>query len=130
MVEFEKSVWDEVLTFRQQQREARKKMLQIEKDFLKEEEQNSSNQIDPSSSESQFEEGHEPVECSVTGMVLKCPLNEGDIVVENETVVMALEAMKMEVSVKAPFSGVFKKYFVSEKSIVEAGQLICLIVKE
>lgn len=66
---------------------------------------------------------------SIPGNVYKVIVEEGQEVKENETIAI-LEAMKMETVVKAPFTGIIKKVFISEGDRVESGQLLFEIDKK
>ena len=59
----------------------------------------------------------------MVGKILKIEKNIGDRVDEDE-VVLVMEAMKMEIPVVAPASGVLKDLKVSAGQAVEADQLL------
>ena len=63
------------------------------------------------------------VEAPMVGKILKVEKNVGDQVEEDEVVVV-MEAMKMEIPVVAPASGVLKEIKVSAGQAVEAEQLL------
>jgi len=63
---------------------------------------------------------------SIPGMVSKISVKPGDTVEENQ-VVLVIEAMKMETSVVARMAGTIEQIFVSEGSSVKAGELILTI---
>ena len=62
----------------------------------------------------------------MVGKILKVEKNVGDPVDEDE-VVLVMEAMKMEIPVVAPASGVLKDVKVSVGQAVEADQLLAEI---
>ena len=62
----------------------------------------------------------------MVGKVLKIEKNVGDRVDEDD-VVLVMEAMKMEIPVVAPASGVLKELKVSPGQAVEADQLLAEI---
>lgn len=62
----------------------------------------------------------------MVGKILKLEKNVGDRVDEDE-VVLVMEAMKMEIPVVAPASGVLKELKVSVGQAVEADQLLAEI---
>jgi biotin carboxyl carrier protein len=62
----------------------------------------------------------------MVGKILKVEKNVGDPVDEDE-VVLVMEAMKMEIPVVAPTSGVLKDLKVSAGQAVEADQLLAEI---
>ena len=63
------------------------------------------------------------VGANIPGTVLKIFVSEGDVVKENQPV-MVIEAMKMETNVLAPREGTIDKILVEEGKQVEAGELI------
>jgi len=62
----------------------------------------------------------------MVGKILKLEKNAGDRVDEDE-VVLVMEAMKMEIPIVAPASGVLKEIKVSVGQAVEADQLLAEI---
>jgi acetyl-CoA carboxylase biotin carboxyl carrier protein len=64
-----------------------------------------------------------PITAPMVGKILKIEKNIGDRVDEDE-VVLVMEAMKMEIPVVAPASGVLKDLKVSAGQAVEADQLL------
>jgi biotin carboxyl carrier protein len=62
----------------------------------------------------------------MVGKILKVEKNVGDRVDEDE-VVLVMEAMKMEIPVVAPVSGVLREIKVSAGQAVEADQLLAEI---
>ena len=67
-----------------------------------------------------------PITAPMVGKILKVEKNVGDHVDEDE-VVLVMEAMKMEIPVVAPTSGVLKDLKVSAGQAVEADQLLAEI---
>jgi acetyl-CoA carboxylase biotin carboxyl carrier protein len=67
-----------------------------------------------------------PITAPMVGKILKVEKNVGDSVDEDE-VVLVMEAMKMEIPVVAPASGVLKDLKVSAGQAVEADQLLAEI---
>jgi len=67
-----------------------------------------------------------PITAPMVGKILKVEKNVGDHVDEDE-VVLVMEAMKMEIPVVAPASGVLKDVKVSVGQAVEADQLLAEI---
>lgn len=67
-----------------------------------------------------------PITAPMVGKILKVEKNVGDRVDEDE-VVLVMEAMKMEIPVVAPTSGVLKDLKVSTGQAVEADQLLAEI---
>ena len=66
------------------------------------------------------------VESEVTGNVWKIEVREGDVV-EEEDVIMILESMKMEIPVEAPCAGKVSKILVGEKDPVKEDQVVAII---
>ena len=66
------------------------------------------------------------VEAPMVGKILRIEKNVGDPVEEDEVVVV-MEAMKMEIPVVAPGSGVLKELKVSPGQAVEAEQVLAVI---
>jgi acetyl-CoA carboxylase biotin carboxyl carrier protein len=66
------------------------------------------------------------VEAPMVGKILRVEKNVGDHVEEDEVVVV-MEAMKMEIPVVAPSSGVLKELKVSPGQAVEAEQVLAVI---
>jgi biotin carboxyl carrier protein len=66
------------------------------------------------------------VEAPMVGKILRVEKNVGDAVEEDEVVVV-MEAMKMEIPVVAPGSGVLKELKVSPGQAVEAEQVLAVI---
>ncbi|MGH7827096.1 MAG: acetyl-CoA carboxylase biotin carboxyl carrier protein subunit [Candidatus Binatia bacterium] len=64
-----------------------------------------------------------PITAPMVGKVLKLEKNVGDRVEEDE-VVIVMEAMKMEIPVVAPAAGVLKELKVSAGQAVEADQVL------
>lgn len=62
----------------------------------------------------------------MVGKILKLEKNAGDRVDEDE-VVLVMEAMKMEIPIVAPASGVLKEIKVSVGQAVEADQVLAEI---
>jgi len=67
-----------------------------------------------------------PITAPMVGKVLKLEKNVGDRVEEDE-VVIVMEAMKMEIPIVAPASGVLKEVKVSAGQAVEADQVLAEI---
>jgi acetyl-CoA carboxylase biotin carboxyl carrier protein len=67
-----------------------------------------------------------PITAPMVGKILKVEKTVGDRVDEDE-VVLVMEAMKMEIPVVAPTSGVLKDLKVSAGQAVEADQLLAEI---
>ena len=66
------------------------------------------------------------VEAPMVGKILKIEKKVGDQVEEDEVVVV-MEAMKMEIPVVAPASGVLKEVKVSPGQAVEAEEVLAII---
>ncbi|MCC5857805.1 MAG: hypothetical protein JJT90_06605 [Ectothiorhodospiraceae bacterium] len=66
------------------------------------------------------------VASEVTGSVWKVELEEGDHVDEG-SVIMILESMKMEIPVEAPVAGKLVDVRVSPGESVEEDQVVCVI---
>jgi acetyl-CoA carboxylase biotin carboxyl carrier protein len=66
------------------------------------------------------------VEAPMVGKILKIEKNVGDQVEEDEVVVV-MEAMKMEIPIVAPTSGVLKEIKVSPGQAVEAEEVLAVI---
>jgi biotin carboxyl carrier protein len=66
------------------------------------------------------------VEAPMVGKILKIEKSVGDHVDEDE-VVIVMEAMKMEIPIVAPASGIIKDIKVSPGQAVEADQELALI---
>ena len=57
------------------------------------------------------------------GNVLRIEANVGDTVNEND-VLLVVEAMKMETEIKSPFSGVVKSILVEQGDQIQTGQVL------
>lgn len=66
------------------------------------------------------------VEAPMVGKILKIEKNVGDQVEEDEVVVV-MEAMKMEIPIVAPTSGILKEIKVSPGQAVEAEEVLAVI---
>ncbi|QOG11344.1 biotin/lipoyl-containing protein [Arcobacter sp. FWKO B] len=66
------------------------------------------------------------IPASVNGNVWKILVKEGDKVVEDQTIII-LEAMKMEIDIKAPKDGVVKAIKTAPNDAVEEGQVLAII---
>lgn len=66
------------------------------------------------------------VEAPMVGKILKIEKNVGDQVEEDEVVVV-MEAMKMEIPIVAPTSGVLREIKVSPGQAVEAEEVLAVI---
>ena len=66
------------------------------------------------------------VEAPMVGKILKIEKQVGDHVEEDEVVVV-MEAMKMEIPIVAPMTGVLKELKVSPGQAVEAEQVLAVI---
>lgn len=62
----------------------------------------------------------------VTGTVWKVEVHEGDVVTEDQTLVI-LESMKMEIPVTAPHAGTVLQVLVKEGEAVAEGQDVVVI---
>ena len=67
------------------------------------------------------------VESEVTGNVWKVLKSAGDSVAEGE-VIMILESMKMEISIRAAAAGIASNISVSNGDMVDRGQVIAEIL--
>lgn len=67
-----------------------------------------------------------PVNAPMVGKILKLEKKAGDQVAEDD-VIIVMEAMKMEIPVVAPVSGVLKEIKVSPGQAVEAEQVLAEI---
>jgi pyruvate carboxylase subunit B len=70
--------------------------------------------------------GGEEVPASVNGNVWKILVKEGQQVTPDQTI-MILEAMKMEIDIKAPAAGTISKILVAPNDAVEEGQALAVI---
>ena len=66
------------------------------------------------------------VEAPMVGKILKIEKNPGDHVDEDD-VIIVMEAMKMEIPIVAPVSGTLKELKVSAGEAVEAEQTLAVI---
>lgn len=66
------------------------------------------------------------VESEVTGNVWKIEKKVGDIVAEDD-VIMILESMKMEIPVEAPEAGTLVEILVKEEDQVDEDQVVAII---
>jgi len=73
--------------------------------------------------ESELPEGCEPVEAAVAGSVWKVLVKPGDVVAADDPVLI-LEAMKMEITIPSPESGIVESIFAAEGDPVQPGQLL------
>ncbi|MBN1280352.1 MAG: biotin/lipoyl-binding protein [Candidatus Thermoplasmatota archaeon] len=58
----------------------------------------------------------------ISGTVVSVKVKEG-VAVKKDEVIMVIEAMKMEYLIRAPFDGVIKKIYFTEKDQIEIGKL-------
>ena len=63
------------------------------------------------------------VKAALPGNVLRIEANVGDTVNEND-VLLVVEAMKMETEIKSPFSGVVKSILVEQGDQIQTGQVL------
>ncbi len=63
------------------------------------------------------------VKAALPGNVLRIEANVGDMVNEND-VLLVVEAMKMETEIKSPFSGVVKSILVEQGDQIQTGQVL------
>jgi len=68
------------------------------------------------------------VKSEITGKVWKIERKVGDIVSEDDTILI-LESMKMEIPVAAPTDGTVVEILVAEEDMVEEDQVIALMDK-
>lgn len=66
------------------------------------------------------------VEAPMVGKILKIEKNPGDHVDEDE-VIIVMEAMKMEIPIVAPVSGTLKELKITAGQAVEADQVLAVI---
>ena len=66
------------------------------------------------------------VEAPMVGKILKIEKNPGDHVDEDE-VIIVMEAMKMEIPIVAPITGTLKELKVSAGQAVEAEEVLAVI---
>lgn len=66
------------------------------------------------------------VEAPMVGKILKIEKNPGDHVDEDE-VIIVMEAMKMEIPIVAPVSGTLKELKITVGQAVEADQVLAVI---
>ncbi len=66
------------------------------------------------------------VESEVTGNVWKIEKSLGDVVAE-EDVIMILESMKMEIPIEAPVAGTLVEILVKEEDQVDEDQVVAII---
>ena len=66
------------------------------------------------------------VEAPMVGKILKIEKNPGDHVDEDEVIVV-MEAMKMEIPIVAPVSGTLKELNITAGQAVEAEQVLAVI---
>lgn len=76
--------------------------------------------VAPPAAQSAGDDGPGWVQCPMAGKVQKIPVKVGDSV-SPETVVVVLEAMKMETSVCAGTSGTVQEIATSEGTVVDSG---------
>lgn len=62
----------------------------------------------------------------MVGKILQIPVNVGGRVQEDDTVIV-MEAMKMEIPVVAPTSGVIKEIKVAPGQMVDSGAVLAVI---
>lgn len=70
-----------------------------------------------------------PVTAPIVGKVVKVMAKEGDRVNENDEIA-TIEAMKMEMPIVAPTSGVVKQVNVQPGQVIQADTVIAVIVEE
>ena len=67
-----------------------------------------------------------PVKAALPGNVLKVLVSEGDVIAEND-VILVVEAMKMETEIKSPVAGTVQSVEVEVGSKVQTGQVLVTI---
>ncbi len=80
----------------------------------------------PSAVKLDIQVGDTPVKAPIPGVVLEYKVAAGDKVEENQ-IILILEAMKMENEVMAPCSGVVKAIPIAKGSKVNAGDVMMII---
>ena len=67
-----------------------------------------------------------PITAPMVGKILRIEKNVGDRV-EEDDVIVVMEAMKMEIPIVAPASGILREIKVSPGQAVEAGHVLAAI---
>jgi len=70
-----------------------------------------------------------PVTAPIVGKVVKVLAKEGDRVNENDEIA-TIEAMKMEMPIVAPASGIVKQINIQPGQVIQADTVIAVIVEE
>lgn len=123
---FEDSVRGEVEVLRKQQDAAQALQRKLEADILARQDAKQA-AAPPPPAASALPEGAEAVEADLAGTVLKVLVVAGDAVVEDETVACIIEAMKMEVALKASVSGTVDRVLAVEGQQVQSGDAVCVM---
>jgi len=89
-------------------------------------ESSSRKRLDRLSEESGGHSSRLEVRAPMPGMVVRCEVKDGDAIHPGDGLVV-LEAMKMENEIKSTIGGTVKKVFVSDKQVVEKGELLLVI---
>jgi acetyl-CoA carboxylase biotin carboxyl carrier protein len=71
-------------------------------------------------------EGEVDVEAQITGNVWKIEKAVGDVVQE-EDILLVIESMKMEIPVESPCAGKVREVLVTEGQSVEEGELLVVL---
>eukprot|EP00658_Telonema_sp_P-2_P028589 TRINITY_DN21878_c0_g1_i2.p1 TRINITY_DN21878_c0_g1~~TRINITY_DN21878_c0_g1_i2.p1 ORF type:complete len:345 (+),score=87.95 TRINITY_DN21878_c0_g1_i2:122-1156(+) len=124
--QFEDSVSQEVEALRSQQDRAQEAQREIEAKILAELDVEKAS-APPAPPPVQIGEGMEVVEADLSGTVLKLLVGPGDTVVEDETVVCVVEAMKMEVQIKSGLTGSVGSVLVGAGQVISSGDPICTV---
>ena len=66
------------------------------------------------------------IESEISGIVFKIETKVGEKINEN-TVIMILESMKMEFPVLSKKSGIVKELLVSEEDVISEGQILAVV---
>jgi acetyl-CoA carboxylase biotin carboxyl carrier protein len=66
------------------------------------------------------------IKSEVTGNVWKIVVHEGDVIAEDDTL-MVLESMKMEIPVTSTDEGIVRRIDVIEGQAVSEGDIVCVI---
>eukprot|EP00812_Abedinium_dasypus_P011220 NODE_4792_length_640_cov_422.651282.p1 GENE.NODE_4792_length_640_cov_422.651282~~NODE_4792_length_640_cov_422.651282.p1 ORF type:complete len:184 (+),score=56.36 NODE_4792_length_640_cov_422.651282:3-554(+) len=122
----EESVREEAEAMTKRHLEAQAGQLELEGEILERQDSSRAVVAAPATA-TVVPEGQEAIETDLSGTVLKVHVKPGDAVVDDETIVCTIEAMKMEVAVKASVSGTVDRVLAVEGLQVRSGDVLCSV---
>merc|ERR1719419_1693718 len=100
-------------------------MVKLEDEIIKRQDSERAKATPPLASAGVVPDGLEAIETDISGIVLKVHVSAGDAIVVDETIVCTIEAMKVEVPMKASVSGTVDHVLVLVNQQVKSGDMIC-----